>query len=96
MTRIELGKVADGYEGYVKVYGFDVTYEIVETDGGATNSFDNAEEFAEEVVMLNNPMGFYIMKSKLTKAVKELIDIDDESYAMRVLDLTEEQLEWLL
>lgn len=92
MTRIELGKVADGYEGYVKVYGFDITYEIVETDGGATNSFDNAEEFAEEVVMLNNPMGFHTMK----RVARELLErVDDQEAVIKELGISEEAIEWL-
>lgn len=78
MTRIELGTIVDGYEAAMITEGFDNKFEITETDSGVKNTFDTLGEFAEEVLLTQNMMGYYrlkaLLKDLLSKANSDQIE----------------------
>lgn len=91
MSRIEMGTIKEGYEAFLVTKGFDYQYEIVEEEE-VTNTYDTLEEFAEAVMMIINPMGFYTMR----RVARELLEkVDDKEAVIKELGISEEAIEWL-
>lgn len=91
MSRIEMGTITEGYEAFLVTKGFDYQYEIVEDDD-VSNTYYTLEEFAEAVMMIINPMGFYTLK----RVARELLErVDDKEVVAKEIGLREEQIEWL-
>lgn len=74
MTRIEMGTIVDGYEAAMITEGFDIKFEVTETDSGVKNTFDTLGEFAEEVILTQNMMGYYRLKTLLEDLIAKVID----------------------
>lgn len=74
MTRIEMGTIVEGYEATMIVEGFDTKFEVTETDSGVKNTFDTLGEFAEEVLLTQNMMGYYRLKTLLEDLITKVMD----------------------
>lgn len=86
-----MGTITEGYEAFLVTKGFDYQYEIVEEED-VTNTYDTLEEFAEAVLMIINPMGFYTMR----RVARELLErVDDQEAVIKELGISEEAIEWL-
>lgn len=91
MDRISIGTISEGYEAFVIRKGFDIAYEIVE-DEEISNTYETLEDFAENVMMIINPMGFYSVRRVASELFKR---IDDKETVAKEIGLNEEQMDWL-
>lgn len=80
MSRFKIGQITDEAEAYVIENGFDFEYEVVEDK--ITNSFENIEDFANEVLMLKYGVGYFRMKMIAEELLQGLMT-DDKVEAIK-------------
>lgn len=74
MNRIKIGDIDIGYEAYMITEGFDIKFEVIETESGVKNTFDTLGKFAEEVLLTQNMMGYYRLKTLLEDLITKVMD----------------------
>lgn len=80
MSRFKIGQITDEVEAFAINNGFDFEYEVVEDK--AENTFENIEDFANEVMMLKYGMGYFRMKMIAEELLQGLI-ADDKAEAIK-------------
>ena len=99
MSKIEMGDITENYEANMITKGFDISFEIVEKDSGVTNTYDSINDFAEQALMLINPMGFYTMKRIARELLAEVAKIEGEDAAYKFcregIGMSEEEIEFI-
>lgn len=82
MNRIELGHVGEfdesNYDAFLIMEGFDVKYEL-EENGNHFVTCDNIVDFAEEVLMAVNPMGYNRLRGVAGCLYEKLKEIDEDA-----------------
>jgi len=83
MERIKLGEIDSRYEVFAKRNGFDMTFEICNSEG-ISNIHDNLLDFADDILISSGNLGYFRMEA-ITKALLKGEEIELYEYEKELL-----------
>lgn len=100
MNKVKLGTIKEGFKANLITEGFEYKYEIVELtdDEPIINTYDTLQEFAEKILVITQPMGYFRLKGISKQLLADLIRINEEeaiSYCKDFIGMDDEELDFL-